>query len=164
MPVIIREIQPTDNQPLAAMIRKVFREFKIDMPGTVYTDPTTDALYELFRAPGSKYYVAVENGSIIGGCGYFPTNGLPVGYAELVKFYVAAEARGKQIGKQLMFKIMEEAASQGYTHLYLESFPNLEKAIAMYEKSGFYKINRPLGNSGHYSCDVWMVKKLNNSL
>lgn len=153
-------IQPSDNVPLAAMIRKVFREFKIDMPGTVYTDPTTDALYELFRKEGSAYYVAEENGIIIGGCGYYPTEGLPQGYVELVKFYVAAEARGKGVGKNLMLKTFEEAKNSGYTHMYLESFPSLTKAIEMYEYSGFKKIDHPMGNSGHFACNVWMVKEL----
>ncbi len=94
MPPIIRPIHPSDNEPLATLIRQVFREFKIDKPGTVYTDPTTDSLYELFQQPGSAYFVAEENGAIIGGCGVYPTNGLPEGCAELVKFYLAAEARG----------------------------------------------------------------------
>lgn len=162
MQVKFREIQPSDNKELAEMIRKIFREFKIDMPGTVYTDPTTDALYELFQTPGSAYFIAEENGRIVGGCGFYPTNGLPHGYAELVKFYVAFEARGKGTGKELMIKTIEEAKKAGYTHIYLESFPNLTKAIEMYHQTGFKKIAHALGNSGHYSCNVWMVKDLNS--
>ncbi|MDX5437934.1 MAG: GNAT family N-acetyltransferase, partial [Pontibacter sp.] len=75
MTMHIRPIQPSDNQLLATLIRQVFREFKIDRPGTVYTDPSTDALYELFQNPTSAYFVAEENGQIIGGCGVYPTEG-----------------------------------------------------------------------------------------
>lgn len=160
MPLTIRPIQPADNAPLATLIRQVFREFKIDRPGTVYTDPTTDALYELFRKPGSAYFVAEENGTILGGCGVYPTEGLPDGCAELVKFYLAAEARGKGIGNQLMQQSIAAAKELGYTQLYLESFPALAKAVSMYEKAGFRATPHALGNSGHYACNIWMLKDL----
>ncbi|SIT92283.1 GNAT family N-acetyltransferase [Pontibacter indicus] len=160
MPLTIRPIQPADNEPLASLIRQVFREFKIDRPGTVYTDPTTDALYELFRQPRSAYFVAEENGTILGGCGVYPTEGLPKGCAELVKFYLAAEARGKGIGNQLMQQSIAAARALGYTQLYLESFPELAKAVSMYEKAGFKPIPHALGNSGHYACNIWMLKNL----
>lgn len=160
MPLTIRPIQPADNAPLATLIRKVFREFKIDKPGTVYTDPTTDALYELFQQPGSTYFVAEEAGAIIGGCGVYPTEGLPADCAELVKFYLSAEARGKGIGNQLMQQSIAAARELGYKQLYLESFPELAKAVSMYEKAGFRPIPHALGNSGHYACNIWMLKDL----
>lgn len=81
-----RTIEPNDNKVIAELIRTVFREFKIDKPGTVYTDPTTDNLFLLFQKKGSIYWLAEEKGILLGGCGIFPTNGLPDGYAELVKF------------------------------------------------------------------------------
>ena len=160
MSITIRALEEQDNQPLADLIRKVFREFKIDRPGTVYTDPTTDRLYQLFQTPGSAYLVAEENGEIIGGCGVYPTDGLPEGYAELVKFYLAAETRGKGIGLQLLDRSIALAQEIGYTHLYLESFPELAKAVSMYTKAGFKPVPQALGNSGHFACNIWMVKDL----
>lgn len=160
MPLTIRPIQLIDNEPLADLIRTVFREFKIDKPGTVYTDPTTDALYELFRQPGSAYFVAEEDGVLLGGCGVYPTEGLPEGCVELVKFYLAADARGKGIGRKLMQQSIEAARALGYEQLYLESFPELAKAVSMYEKAGFKPVPHALGNSGHYACNLWMLKQL----
>ncbi|WP_210466297.1 GNAT family N-acetyltransferase [Rufibacter roseolus] len=160
MSITIRAIEEKDNLPLAELIRKVFREFKIDKPGTVYTDPTTDDLYHLFLAPGSVYLVAVENGEIIGGCGVFPTDGLPEGCAELVKFYLSAETRGRGIGLQLLERNMELARELGYKQLYLESFPELAKAVSMYTKAGFKPLPHALGNSGHFACNIWMLKDL----
>src|SRR5690554_1037359 len=78
-------------------------------------------------------------------------------YAELVKIYLKSEHRGKGIGKQLIDKSIASAKEQGYTHLYLESFPSLKEAIVLYEKIGFKRIEKPLGDSGHFACDVWMV-------
>lgn len=155
-----RKIEKKDNKPLADLIRTIFREFKIDLPGTVYTDPTTDALYELFQNTKSAYFVAEENGMLLGGCGIYPTPQLPEGCAELVKFYLLPQSRGKGIGRKLMELNFETAKSLGYKQLYLESFPALSKAISMYENSGFKNIERPLGNSGHFACNIWMVKNL----
>lgn len=161
--MIIRAIERQDNKALAELIRTVFREFKIDKPGTVYTDPTTDDLYSLFQRKGSMYWVAEESGILFGGCGIFSTDGLPEGYAELVKLYLSAQSRGKGIGNMLMQHSMAWAAQYGYTHLYLESFPELKKAISMYIRSGFVKLDHALGNSGHFACNYWMVKELQKS-
>jgi putative acetyltransferase len=160
MSIIIRPITQKDNQEIAELIRKVFREFKIDKPGTVYTDPTTDDLFTLFRQHGSIYWIAEESGTILGGCGIFPTKGLPEGYAELVKFYVSSDSRGKGVGNALMQKSIEWAKESGYKQLYLESFPELNKAVSMYIRSGFTYLPHALGNSGHFACNVWMLKDL----
>lgn len=160
MNITVRPIEQKDNRNIAELIRTVFREFKIDMPGTVYTDPTTDDLFMLFKTPYSSYWIAEENGIILGGCGIFPTKGLPEGCAELVKFYVSADARGKGIGNSLMQKSIESAKDLGYTQLYLESFPELSKAVGMYIRSGFTYLPQALGNSGHFACTIWMIKDL----
>lgn len=158
--VFYRQIQPEDNAGIARVIREALREHGVDKPGTVFTDPTTDSLYELFQTPGSIYWIALNDGEIIGGCGIFPTNGLPKGCAELVKLYVSAEARGKGIGFHLMEISAESARIMGYDQLYLETLPELGKAITLYEKAGYARLEKPLGDSGHFACDIWMLKSL----
>ena len=158
--MLIRKIEKNDNAALAEMIRKVFREFRIDMPGTVYTDPTTDHLYELFEKPRSVYWVAESDGEIAGGCGIYPTENLPQGCVELVKFYVKSTSRGIGLGKKLMDRSIESARVFGYTSIYLESFPTLEKALELYTIAGFKRIDHSLGNSGHFACNVWMLLEL----
>ena len=156
----IRPIEFKDNEALAKVIRTALAEFGANKPGTVYFDPTTDALFELFRTPGSYYYVATIDEKVVGGCGIFPTQNLPQGTCELVKLYVAKEARGTGLGKQLMEKSMSWAKENGYTQVYLESMPELKKAVSIYEKVGFQPLDHPLGNSGHDGCDIWMLKAL----
>lgn len=158
--IVFRTIKERDNKELAEFIRTVFREFKIDRPGTVYYDPTTDDLYKLFRTPRSEYWIAEEDNVIIGGCGVYPTPGLPEGCAELVKLYLSRSMRGKGIGWQLMEKTFESAKLFGYKQLYIESLPELGKAISLYERAGFKSIPGPLGNSGHFGCNIWMIKDL----
>lgn len=158
--ITLRTIEKDDNVKIAALIRKVFREFGIDRPGTVYFDPTTDDLYTLFQTPRSIYRIALDGSEIIGGCGIFPTPALPDGCAELVKFYLDAGYRGRGIGRMLMDKSIESARELGFRQIYLESMPELGKAISMYEKAGFRSIDHALGNSGHFGCDIWMLKDL----
>jgi putative acetyltransferase len=158
--IAIRPIEPQDNVALAEVIRTALTEFGANKPGTVYFDPTTDALFELFRTAGSYYFVARLNNKLVGGCGIFPTENLPDGTCELVKLYVNKDVRGTGIGKKLMEKSMAWANENGYSQVYLESMPELSKAVSIYEKQGFIKLCSPLGNSGHDGCDIWMTKTL----
>lgn len=156
----IRKVNKSDNESLASVIRNVFGEYDAPKQGTVFSDPTTDHLYELFEVDKSVLWVAALDGNIVGCCGIYPTEGLPNKCVELVKFYLQAGARGKGIGRMLMEKSLESAREFGFTEVYLESLPHFSKAISMYEKQGFLKLDKAMGNSGHTSCNVWMLKKI----
>jgi len=162
MQITYRRLKKDDNPVIAALIRTILEEFHIDRPGTAYTDPTTDDLFSLFSEPRSVYYVARKDGRIVGGCGIYPTEGLPGDCTELVKYYVLPEERGQGIGKKLMELCIESARKFGYTRLYLETVPELGDAIRIYEKAGFEHISNAMGNSGHFFCNVWMLKNLEN--
>ncbi|MBV9986658.1 MAG: GNAT family N-acetyltransferase [Chitinophagaceae bacterium] len=159
--ISIREIRPADNEALAVVIRNTLAEFGANHPNTVYYDPTTDHLYELFQAaPGSRYYVAERDGKILGGAGIYPTEALPAGTCELVKMYLVPEARGLGLGRYLIGRCLQEAEALGYNQVYLESMPELKKAVGIYEKFGFRSLPGPMGNSGHTGCAIWMLKQL----
>ena len=102
-------------------------------------------------------------GEVLGGCGYYPTEGLPMGYAELVKFYFSPKLRGKGMGKKLMLQVIEAAKTAGYSNLYIESFTEFSHAVSMYEKLGFNHIPNRLGNSGHTATTIYMLKNLSST-
>lgn len=156
----IRQIQQSDNEELARVIRSILKEHGVAKPGTVYTDPTTDHLFELFQEKGSVYYVVLDEGNIVGGCGIYPTKGLPEGMGELVKLYLLSEYRGKGIGKELMIRSIDFAKEFGYTSLYLETMNELSNAIQLYNNLGFNTLDGPLGDTGHFACEIRMVKEL----
>jgi putative acetyltransferase len=158
--ITIREIESRDNAELANIIRTSLAEFGANKAGTVYFDNTTDHLYELFREPGSVYFVAEQHGKLLGGAGIFPSAGLPEGTCELVKMYLTREARGKGLGRSMIDKCLAFAKDSGYNQVYIETMPELRKAVSVYEKFGFEYLNGPLGNTGHFGCDVWMLKKV----
>jgi putative acetyltransferase len=160
MSITIREIQEEDNAELASVIRKALEEFKANKPGTVYYDESTDHLSDLFLAENSIYFVAVREGKLLGGAGLYPTEGLDHDTIELVKMYLRPEARGQGLGRTLILKCIEYAKDLGYKRIYLETMSELDKAIAAYEKLGFVLLKSPMGNSGHHSCELWMVKEI----
>lgn len=160
MEIQIRPIRPGDNHTLARIIRDSLAEFGANKPGTVYYDPTTDQLYELFREPRSGYFVAEQDGQLLGGAGIFPTAGLPADTCELVKMYLTPAARGKGLGRRLVDYSMEQARLLGFSQVYLETMPELQQALAMYARLGFQYIDRPMGNSGHSGCSLWMLRKI----
>jgi putative acetyltransferase len=158
--VAIRSIHPADNPALAAIVRNSLAEFGANKPGTVFYDPTTDDLYALFQTPGSAYFVAEKNGRILGGGGIFPSKGLPEGTCELVKMYLAPEARKQGLGRQLIQLCIDQAKQLSYRKMYLETLPELSQAVRVYEKFGFHYLDGPLGNTGHFGCNVWMLKNI----
>lgn len=159
--VTIRPIALRDNTAMAKIIRDALTEFGANKPGTVYFDPTTDHLFELFlSAPMSAYFVAEENGILIGGAGIYPTNGLPNDTCELVKMYLHKSTRGKGLGRFMIDRCLATAKEKGFTKVYLETMPELKKAVSVYEKFGFNYLNGPMGNSGHNGCDIWMLKNI----
>ena len=157
---IYREIREEDNVPLARMIRQVFEEHDAPQTGTVYSDPTTNDLYGLFRSRGSVMWVAEVDGIPVGCCGIYPTEGLDNDCAELVKYYLAEKVRGLGIGRQLMEKCILSARELDYQKLYLESMPHFSKAVRIYKKLGFRELTHAQGNSGHTTCSIWMLLEL----
>ncbi len=146
---------------IAKIIRNSLEEFGANKKGTVYYDDSTDYLFELFdKAEKSFYLIASINDEVVGGAGIFETEGLPKDTCELVKMYLKKEVRGLGLGYKLISQCMQQAKAMGYAKMYLETMPELKKAVEVYEKFGFTKLAQPMGNSGHCGCDIWMIKDL----
>jgi putative acetyltransferase len=159
--LVIRPIAQKDNASIANIIRTSLTEFGANKPGTVFYDESTDHLFELFsNEPKSAYFIAEINGAIIGGAGIYPTEGLPPTTCELVKMYLSKDARGKGFGRKMINHCLLVAKSKGFDQVYLETMPELKKAVAVYEQFGFGYLNGPMGNSGHNGCDIWMIKNI----
>lgn len=158
--MIIREIEVRDNKQIEEVIRTCLKEFGGNREGLAWADPFLGRLSEVYDAVGSKYWVAEQDGRIVGGCGIGPMQNLE-GICELQKMYCLPEARGTGIANKLML-IALEFASQHYNQCYLETLGNMTAANKFYRKHDFVELDKPLGDTGHYSCDVWYLKKLSS--
>ena len=65
--ITIRDLCKEDNPSLAKIVKDTLAEFGANHPNTVYYDPTTDTLFEVFQTPGSKYFLAEIDGEMVGG-------------------------------------------------------------------------------------------------
>lgn len=157
---IIREVKPQDNKALATVIRNVLEEFGVPKVGTAYEDQATDEMFETYQSPRAKYFVIEHQGSIVGGAGIAPLEDHQDDVCELQKMYFLPITRGKGLGTKLIQHCLQLAKEIGFTACYLETMPYMDAARKLYAKNGFQNLDSPMGNTGHYSCNVWMLKSL----
>ncbi|TXD46503.1 GNAT family N-acetyltransferase [Polaribacter sp. IC073] len=157
---IIREIKPTDNLELSKVIRGVILEMGAPKTGTAYEDKATDFMFETYQKEKVAYFVLEHNAKIIGGAGVAKLDNCETNICELQKMYFLPIARGKGLGTSLISKCLEKAKEFGFEGCYLETMPYMEAARKLYKKNGFLNLDKPMGNTGHYSCNVWMLKKI----
>ena len=160
MNYIIREIAPKDNLKIANVIRNVFEELDAPKVGTAYADPHLNTLFEVYQAENEIYFIVEMDGTILGGCGIGNLVEAEFKICELQKMYLAKEARGKGIAKELMQKCLTFAKQAGNDKCYIETLPFIKNAQKLYVKSGFTYIDGPMGATGHNACDVFMIKDL----
>ncbi len=157
----IRPVQPKDNKALANLIRSVLVEMGVPKVGTAYEDESLDKMYDAYSHSRMQYYAVEKKGEIVGGAGIAPLQGeTSDDICELQKMYFLPVTRGKGIGYQLIEKCLSFAKEQGYTKCYLETMPYMKAARKLYHKVGFVSLEKPIGNTGHYSCQAWMIKEL----
>ncbi|OSY89195.1 acetyltransferase [Tenacibaculum holothuriorum] len=157
---IIREITPQDNIQIAKVIRDVLIEFGVPKVGTAYEDKATDEMFETYQKDKASYFVIEHKNKIIGGAGYSQLDNYEGNVCEFQKMYFLPIARGKGLGSKLIEKCLQKAKEDGFEQCYLETMPYMEAARALYKKNGFVNLDKPMGNTGHYSCNVWMLKNL----
>lgn len=159
--ITIRPIQQKDNKEVAKMIRQVLIEQGAPKVGTAYEDKTLDQLFEAFQKDRAEYFVLVEGGKILGSAGISPLdNGSPE-VCELQKMYFDTSVRGRGLGNQMMQKCLDFARAQKFEMCYIETLPSMKAAQKLYVKTGFEYIPERMGDTGHYSCTIFMKKKLN---
>ena len=158
--IVIREIEAKDNPEIAKAVRSVLIEMGVPKVGTAYEDSALDCMTETYEEAKKAYFVVEDEDEIIGGAGISPLDNYDGNVCELQKMYFMPEARGKGLGSEMMAKCLNFAKQSGFDHCYLETMPYMDDARKLYKKVGFKSIEKPMGNTGHYSCTVWMLKDL----
>ena len=158
--VQIRQIEPSDSDSVARIIKTVMPEFGADGPGFAIHDSEVNNMYTSYQGPRSCYFVCEVNGQIVGGAGIAPLQGGDDNICELKKMFFLTSSRRQGLGHQLLDICIRKAAEQGYDKIYLETFHTMKDAIRLYERSGFKKIPQSLGNTGHFGCDNFYLLDL----
>lgn len=158
--IVIREIESEDNPKIAKAIRSVLIEMGVPKVGTAYEDVALDCMTETYDKPRKAYFVVVSGNEILGGAGISQLDNYEGNVCELQKMYFMPEARGKGLGSEMMQKCLSFAKQVGFEQCYLETLPYMKDARKLYRKVGFKSLDKPLGDTGHYSCTEWMIKDL----
>ena len=156
----LRPVEPRDDGAVAAIIRAVMPEFGATGCGFAINDPEVDWMSRAYGVPRSAYFVVERGGRVIGGGGIAPLEGGDGATCELRKMYFLPEARGIGAGTAMMARCLHAARDAGFTRCYLETLCGMDAAMRLYERSGFRRIDAPLGNTGHGGCNTFYLLDL----
>lgn len=156
----IRLIEKDDNPTVAKIIRLVMTEFNAVGCGYSINDAEVDDMYTAYLPEGSAFYVVTLNGEVMGCGGIGHLNGADADTCELRKMYFMSELRGLGIGTKLLELCLDEARRQNYRRCYLETMGGMTQAQRLYGRHGFKTLDKPMGNTGHSSCETWMALDL----
>jgi putative acetyltransferase len=161
MPALaIRPITAADDVAMAAIIRTVMPEFGAVGDGFAISDPEVDWMSHAYAQPRSAYFVVERDGVVLGGGGVAPLVGGDGDTCELRKMYFLPQARGLGAGSTMMQRCLQEARGFGFTRCYLETLCGMDAAMRLYERSGFHRIDAPLGATGHGGCNTFYLLDL----
>lgn len=156
----LRLAQPADDGAIASIIRSVMPSFGACGPGFAINDPEVDAMSSAYRRPRAAYFVVEQAGRIVGGGGIAPLEGGPFQTCELRKMYFLPELRGLGAGAALMAWCLEAARTHGFRRCYLETLRGMDAAQKLYERTGFARIDGPMGATGHFGCNRFYLREL----
>ena len=131
--VQLREVEVTD--PLARRAQQAF----------------VDELHERFGfaggaadepEPGSTFVVATAEGSPVAYGGIRPAPDTVPDAAEVKRMWVHSDWRGAGLGSRMLRHLEQLALERGYREMVLDTNGALAEAIALYERSGYHRIER----------------------
>ena len=119
----IRAMQDMDVEPISRLEEETF-----SMPWS------RDSFLSMIHNINARYYVAEENGHIVGGCGVL----MAAGEGNITNVVVDKNFRGQGIGTKMLQYLIEEGKKNGLYAFTLEVRVSNVQAIHVYEKLGFF--------------------------
>jgi len=145
---------------MATIIRTVMPEFGATGCGFAINDPEVDWMSRAYAQPRCAYFVVEDQGVVLGGGGIAPLEGADAATCELRKMYFLPAARGRGAGAAMMERCLEAARELGFRQCYLETLSGMDAAMKLYERSGFRRIDAPMGDTGHGGCNTFYLRAL----
>jgi putative acetyltransferase len=156
---IVRTIEKRDNKQIGDIIHTVMTEYGAVGTGYSIMDNEVDRMFEAY-SQRAKYFVVEKDGKLLGGSGVARLIGGDEDTCELKKMYFLEELRGLGFGEKLLKLCLEAAKELGYKKCYLETLSHMHAAQKLYEKFGFIKLDKPIGNTGHFKCNCWYLREV----
>lgn len=129
----------TDEQLNSA--RELFREYEawlgLDLCFQGF-DAELATLPGKYAMPGGRLYLAYSDDKL---AGCIALRKLGDGICEMKRLFVRDGFRGRQIGVNLIERLINEAGEMGYKQMRLDTHPpKMGKAVSLYESHGFLPI------------------------
>ena len=134
-------IRPAETETDLIATKEIFREYESWLGLDLCFQGFEDELKNLpgkYAAPDGRLYLADVDGAIAGCIALRP---LGRTICEMKRLFVKERFRGRNIGKLLIERVIEDARTIGYKAMRLDTFPpKMAKAVQLYESYGFRKI------------------------
>lgn len=120
--VIYRRMTPEDVPYISKLEEQTF-----SMPWSA------ESFLEMISKEDARYYVAEQDGQLLGGCGVL----MIAGEGNITNVVISPEARNQGIGTAMLQHLLQEGEREGLTAFTLEVRVSNAAAIHVYEKLGF---------------------------
>jgi ribosomal protein S18 acetylase RimI-like enzyme len=132
------DIRPARVPDEVPAVRALFRSYAAGLGGIDLCFQSFEAelagLPGAYAPPAGRLLVA-EAGGELAGCVALRTHAAGVG--EIKRLFVRPGFRGRGLGRELINRVVAEAAAAGYRELVLDTLPVMGEAIALYRSAGF---------------------------
>jgi GNAT superfamily N-acetyltransferase len=135
------EIRQAESKDEIAVTRELFREYEKWLGLDLCFQGFEDELKNLpgkYAAPSGRLFLAYADGEL---AGCIALRSLGDDVCEMKRLFVRGEFRGRQIGRSLIERLIDDARKIGYRRMRLDTFPpKMGKAVQLYEAYGFREI------------------------
>lgn len=137
--IAYRPYAKADEEAVIAHILAI-QQGEFAVPVTAEEQPDLRAVAEVYQSGTGGFWVAEMAGRIVGTIGLI---GFGTGEGALRKMFVAAEARGRELGVAagLLAILIEHARANGISGITLGTVEKLHAARRFYEKNGFFTVD-----------------------
>jgi putative acetyltransferase len=146
----IQRLQDSQIEAAKAVIEEVCLEF-FGSPPVAFED--MDAVSSQYREPAGTFLVLMDDGRVVG---TGAIRRLDAQTCELKRMWFLPAYRGKGLGAKMSEMLLSFARSAGYKRVRLDSTDVLVAAHKLYQRLGFYPIERYNAGPG----TIFMEKQL----
>ncbi|HPI72336.1 MAG TPA: GNAT family N-acetyltransferase [bacterium] len=149
----IRMADNRDRRQIWDLIFPILSSYGLTMDAETIDHDLTDIEANYWRQQGA-FYVLMHGAQLIGTVALHRASET---VCELRRMYLAADYRGKGLGRELLQFALQQAEARGFSEVVLKTASVLKEALALYRRAGFIPVadQGPGGN-----CDVVMSRKI----
>ena len=130
---VVRAVFPDDLRDVLGLYHEYIESTSVDL-SFQGNDLEFSQLSEKYSSEESKIFLLKKDGKAVG-CAAFRR--LDASVCEMKRVYIQPSARGHQLGKLLVGRVLQEAVISGYSKICLDVLPEFKTALKLYRSYGF---------------------------